>query len=206
MFTSCLHFQKKEEKEEIENNNDDENPLFQINIGEHTRFQSLPPLRHDFKLPHTDIDTPRPLTRDHELYIKAQKKHENRALQRLRDKSWRKENREEIETQESRKHKTKEINIEQENKLIPLNGFPSLEMQGQQNSSEASRKQTGKKKKSKKGRGRNKVTQGNDVTPIVRELTPSSLSFSYTDRRPSVTLDISDSEGILQKTVHFDNV
>ncbi|XP_061169458.1 uncharacterized protein LOC133178770 [Saccostrea echinata] len=179
----------KKTKGDVEDNNNEINPVFQVNLLEHSKFQALPPIRHEFKMKTDYFDNPTPITREHSLFLKAQKRQNNIIKNRLSDKSWN------IGSSEP---------IKQEN-------IPKKKIKGERNSGTGQgQKLKGRKTKGRKRNGR--VTQKDDVIDVgTNSSVPKStlgVTSPSTARRSSVgaTIDIADEEGQLEKSVLIDNV
>ncbi|XP_062596292.1 uncharacterized protein LOC134257716 [Saccostrea cucullata] len=205
----------KKTKGDVEDNNNEINPVFQVNLSEHSKFQALPPIRHEFKMKTDYLDNPTPITREHGLFLKAQKRQNNIIKNRLSEKSWNTGKSEQIKPENIQKKKIKpgkkikEVNFERANNL--QTGDLS---KGERNSGTGQgQKQKGRKTKWRKRKGNRKVAQKDDVIDDMgtNSSVPNStlgVTSPSTARRSSVsaTIDIVDDEGQLEKSVLIDNV
>nr|XP_034314364.1 uncharacterized protein LOC117684807 [Crassostrea gigas] len=126
-------------KEDIEDNNNESNPIFDTNFEDHSEFQSLPPLRHEFTMSGRNLDTPTPITREHKRFQTAKKRHDNTSLVKFSE---------------------EKFNADTD----PITEISaSDDRHGLQESSKEGKKHKKKKNKSNKRKSKNKVSQQEDV-------------------------------------------
>ncbi|XP_065923870.1 uncharacterized protein [Magallana gigas] len=106
---------------------------------DHSKFQSLPPLRHEFTMAGRNLDTPTPITREHKRFQTAKKRHDNKSLVKFSE---------------------EKFNADTD----PITEISaSYDRHGLQESSKEGKKLKKKKNKSNKRNSKNKVSQQEDV-------------------------------------------
>jgi hypothetical protein len=172
-----------------------------------------------------DLDNPKAITREHALFLRAKERHhQNRTLLRLSNEMQENDTKEIVKNKSKTKKKLNHLNFEKSTNIDQsTKGAPDSEMervhedtvQTRGNTSERRIKKKGKKSRFQKGIGRGKVTQKDDHPKSeienngVQNLTlPDTSVPSISSRRTSfvATIDISDNEGHLERSVLIDSV
>lgn len=208
-------------KGDVEDTDSEINPIFQVNLADHSKFQALPPLRHDLKLKTNDLDNPRAITREHALFLRAKERHQSRTLLRLSSASREIDTIETVRNESKTKKKLNHANLERSTNLDQTAtgvGIPKSKMVQQDDiqtrgGTSGGRKKKGKKTRFQRGIGRGKVAQKDDhPTPEVVNTDVQNLTHPVTSllssRRSSIaaTIDISDNGGHLERSVLIDSV